>query len=92
MQGWVTAEDREHLGLEAGAEVTLDMARRIVQTWRQRELSYVETINNLQNNDSSLKSQVLNNQPIRIQYCSLIFVQLTNLISVFYFMFVSGDQ
>ena len=55
---WVSAEDRDSLGLDAGAEISVSTARKVVRAWQERELAYVEKVNTFTHTEADLKTKL----------------------------------
>lgn len=55
---WVSAEDRDSLGLEAVAEVSVATARKVVTAWQERELAYVDKVNTFTHTEADLRTKL----------------------------------
>ena len=55
---WISAEDRDSLGLEAGAEVSVATARQVVRAWQDRELGYVDKVNTFTHTEADLRTKL----------------------------------
>ena len=55
---WVSGEDRDSLGLEAGSEVSVAAARKVVRVWQERELGYVDKINSFTHTEADLRTKL----------------------------------